>query len=204
MLTIVHKLLDVLFPPRDTEQRVRTLTPEVVAAYATLHTYESIRYLLPYQNESIQALIKENKYHHNETAATLLAKVLEQHLSHTSNTRLFLIPIPLSPARKKSRGYNQVESILHHLPPHPSQTLLTNLLFRTRDTTTQTTLKKQHRLANMTGAFATRLPIPDLSNSTVLIIDDVVTTGATLKAAQAALAPHLPPTASIICLALAH
>ena len=204
MLTIVHKLLDFIFPPRATERCVRALSSEQVHARLTPGTYESTRYLLPYQHELIRSLIQENKYYGNERAAKLLAEVLALWLKQHTQGNTVLIPIPLSAARKKARGYNQVERILQRLPVTTNTTIAAGLIARTKNTPPQTTLQKQERLNNMKGAFAYREDRSLAENSTFIIIDDVVTTGATLVAARAALAPHLPPTTKIICLALAH
>lgn len=204
MLTIVHKLLDFIFPPRDTQQRVRELSYESVSPLYRLCVHESVHYLLPYQTETVRALIKENKFYGNTQAAALLAGTLAQYLKETPNRSVVLVPIPLSTLRKKARGYNQVEQILQQLPPLAGVTINTAVLSRTKDTIAQTTLQRQARLKNMKGAFIAKAP-KDLSEQcTILIIDDVVTTGATLREARTSLAPHLPPSTTLICLALAH
>jgi ComF family protein len=106
-----------------------------------------------------------------------------------------LVPIPLARTRMRARGYNQSEHLARHLA-HRWHRPVRQLLLRTRDTATQTTLTPAARLANVAGAFQMRnaecvvrnshseLPIP---HSTFVLIDDVFTTGATLAAAARAL-----------------
>jgi predicted amidophosphoribosyltransferase len=80
----------------------------------------------------------------------------------------------------------------------------TTILIKTKDTPPQTTLQRQARLKNIKDAFVAMTPKIMPEPATLIIVDDVVTTGATLMAARAALTPQLPPTTQIICLALAH
>lgn len=93
-----------------------------------------------------------------------------------------LIPIPLGPARQRRRGYNQSVALARALSHHWNLPVLTQLLVRTRDTTTQTALTPGARLANVAGAFAVRsgvLPV----RAPLVLVDDVFTTGATLAEA---------------------
>jgi ComF family protein len=204
MLNIASSILDFIFPPRATERCVRNISNSNSLFHFSLNTHESIHYLLSYKDENVRSLIHENKYYGNTLAAAHLAKVLDLWVDSRSNESIIFIPIPLSAQRKKSRGYNQVEQILKRLSTHQQVTVATDVLYRGRNTAAQTTLQKADRLKNMKDAFvynSVRLPI---DQGTVVLIDDVVTTGATLKAAKASLAPHLSPTTSLICLALAH
>lgn len=204
MLTIVHRFLDFIFPPRATELRVRGLSIGTLLALYQPRTHESVLYLLPYQTEAVRALIQENKFHENTQAAKLLAGILERYLKEKIHQRTILIPIPLSQLRKKTRGYNQVEHVLQHLSSIPNLEINTTLLTRAKDTVPQTSLPREARLRNMKGAFVATVPSGSCEDSTIVIIDDVVTTGATLVASRAALAPHLHHTTKIIYLALAH
>jgi len=110
-----------------------------------------------------------------------------------------LVPVPLGPRRQRTRGYNQSALLARGLGArwgHP----VAELLVRTRETVTQTTLTPASRLANVAGAFAMRngecgmrnaLSAVDsafrIPNSTLILVDDVFTTGATLGAAAQAL-----------------
>lgn len=201
MVKIVHTILDLLFPPRPSERCVRTTSTAVVNGLAHPRRYEDITYLLSYQNPVVTALIIENKFHQNELAAKLLAEIVttwldEQHLDAV------LIPLPLSRERKKARGYNQVEEITKQLPKKWRAQVNTSLLSRTRHTEAQTTLNRAERLKNMTGAFTVSQTQP-FPTSPLIIIDDVVTTGATLQAAKAAIL-KANPNATVILLGLAH
>ncbi len=94
-----------------------------------------------------------------------------------------LIPIPLARRRARVRGYNQSERLAAALAGALGLPVRTDLLWRTRETTTQTALTPDERRANVTGAFAAG----DARGIRALLVDDVFTTGATLLAAAEAL-----------------
>jgi ComF family protein len=94
-----------------------------------------------------------------------------------------LIPIPLGARRRRARGYNQSECIATALGRCVGAPVRAELLQRTRETATQTALTPEGRHANVTGAFRAA-PVAGLS---LVLVDDVFTTGATLAAAGAAL-----------------
>ena len=72
-----------------------------------------------------------------------------------------------------------------------------------KDTPAQTSLTKHERLNNLTGAYeCTSEAAVSIAGKDLVLLDDVITTGATLREAKAALLPHKPK--SIICVALAH
>ncbi|HUL04599.1 MAG TPA: double zinc ribbon domain-containing protein [Gemmatimonadales bacterium] len=110
-----------------------------------------------------------------------------------------LVPVPLSPARLRARGYNQSERLAQALGRRWDSPVA-DILVRTRDTVTQTALTPVARLANVAGAFSVgkaeagtrnggdpRCSAFPLPTCTLVLVDDVFTTGATLAAAAQAL-----------------
>ncbi|HKA59598.1 MAG TPA: ComF family protein [Gemmatimonadales bacterium] len=95
-----------------------------------------------------------------------------------------LVPIPLATRRLRQRGYNQSEVLARALAREWRIPVIPDVLVRTRETPTQTALTPETRLANVAGAFsATRAT----HRTTLVLIDDVFTTGATLAEAARAL-----------------
>jgi len=95
-----------------------------------------------------------------------------------------LIPIPLARKRLRERGYNQSEVLAHALARRWQIPVLDGLV-RTRETPTQTALTPGTRLANVRAAFAVaNVQCPMINDhGTLIIVDDVFTTGATLAEA---------------------
>ncbi len=95
-----------------------------------------------------------------------------------------LVPVPLSPRRARKRGYNQAERLARALGGITGVRVQPETLIRTRHTSTQTALSPEERRANIAGAFSAR----PLGGRRAILVDDVLTTGATLCEAARALA----------------
>lgn len=93
----------------------------------------------------------------------------------------WVLPIPLSAQRLSERGYNQAWLLARQLSPNKAHA---QWLLRTRDTPSQRSLPRADRLANLEGAFAiTPLGEAQLAGKRVMLVDDVMTSGASLHAA---------------------
>lgn len=208
--------LDFLFPPRVDESVIRDTSIDdflaLVAPELVPETRPATVALLPFSDSRVRAAIHEAKYRGNEYAFELLAASLAEYLRDTDDIRttrfnltsessrsnlVVLVPVPLGRARRKERGFNQVEEIAARAACELGSMVDTTLLVRTRETASQAFLSGDARRKNMRGAFrATRCADPSHS---YILIDDVITTGATLQAAVDALkkagALHIIPLA---------
>ena len=96
-----------------------------------------------------------------------------------------VLPMPLSPERLAERGFNQAWQLARALAP---KTARHDLLLRTKHTPAQASLDLKRRHANVKGAFAVEpLKACELRGKRVVLVDDVMTSGASLMAAAVAL-----------------
>lgn len=121
------------------------------------------------------------KFHHNKVhqcALRILAHTLWQRFQKASPLCLDVACcLPLHRFRFIQRGYNQVEQIWQGLPLQPT------VLIRNKKTQAQSTLSKARRKVNLRGAFSTVTPV---EGKNILLLEDVITTGATMDAAAKA------------------
>lgn len=108
-----------------------------------------------------------------------------------------LVPVPLHPHRRRERGYNQSALLAERWSSELGREVKENFLARRVDTSTQTRLGASERRANLTGAFAVGKEFS--KGVPVVLVDDVLTTGATLSACAAALLAAGSPEVRAIC-----
>lgn len=135
-----------------------------------------------YNNEVLQKSVKTLKYSMAKDIASDLSKLLSQRLLAAalpaSYENIVIVPVPLHKKRKRYRGFNQSEEIGQRLAKS-SDLAYSPILARTINTRPQVDLKEKDRKKNVAGAFKL-LKNDSLSGKTILIVDDVSTTGATL------------------------
>jgi ComF family protein len=130
----------------------------------------------------VRRVIHNFKYHKQlylrHLVSDWLAATLDDPRMKTSNFDL-IVPVPLHPARRRERGFNQAELLARSLSSRTGLPV-TPALERVRYTTTQTAFDRTERMENLRDAFRLR-PAQDVRGSRVLLVDDVLTTGSTLS-----------------------
>lgn len=131
----------------------------------------------------VQRLIHQLKYNGQEAIGGFLGQWLGEELSRNPHYKTVdvVIPVPLHPKKYRKRGYNQVAAFGRTLAECLNAAYLDKPLVRAHHTKTQTYKSRGSRWNTIKDAFALRHP-EMLSGKHILLVDDVITTGATLEA----------------------
>ena len=139
-------------------------------------------------NQPVQALIHLLKYRRRRSIGVFLGECLgkiivcEPWFAHIDT----IVPLPLHSVRLRERGYNQSERIAKGFADYTGVPMNTGLVVRRRPTKTQTRLSIEQRRENVKDAFATP-PGQSLKGRHIVLVDDVLTTGASLDSCARAL-----------------
>ena len=169
---------NALHPDNDTEIRLTGRIPVVAAAS-----------LLQFNKGNVtQSIVHQIKYHGNTQLAHQFGLLLGEELkaSHRFDDIDIVAPVPLHWWRRMRRGYNQSQLIASEVAKVLQCPLSTHNLYRRRHTPSQTHKNRQQRIDNMASAFSVRHP-KQFEGKHLLLIDDVLTTGATTEACYHAL-----------------
>jgi ComF family protein len=134
-------------------------------------------------NEIARLLVLHMKFYGRIDIAEKLGSVLFQQFYPQLSQIKFeaVIPVPLHSVRVRERGFNQSAVMASRLADKLKAPLRDDLLHRTRNTRPQSRLSNQERENNVIGAFAARPPVNRIPGGTVLLVDDVLHTGSTVK-----------------------
>jgi ComF family protein len=133
---------------------------------------------------SLEKVLHAFKFARHDFLAGGLASLLEETVRQRDLDFDLLLGVPMPRARERARGYNQAELLARALSRRVGVRCDMTLLTRRGARATQSTLPKRERAANVRGAFEASAPVKGKS---ILIVDDICTTGETLRACAAAL-----------------
>ena len=202
MYKLLNYVLDFIFPPNAQELRIRELPVDWLiknAPRASQTEFPFIQSLFSYKDPLIKELIWQIKYKKNKQAVKCAAYAL----ANTIDQPALLIPIPISKKRRKERGYNQCELLINEMIVQDTAGKFTknfDLLIRSRHIDKQTFKNRHERLENTKNIFEIVGEIG--KNQKIVIIDDVSTTGSTLKEAREELLKA--GYSDVRCLTIAH
>lgn len=198
----LNTILDVIFPAKCLLcGEVGTELCSVCLNEAPAAERESAKWIFPlydYRHPGIKKSLWFFKYKGKRKLAGIFAdglygKIAEE-LSELRTMENFvkpiLVPIPLSAKRRRERGFNQAELIcreilkINNLRGGLNLKLVENVLYKTKDTEHQARIKdRRERIKNMTGTFSVKNE-ELIKSRNVILIDDILTTGATLGEAR--------------------
>lgn len=175
-------ILDALFPPSKETLELRTLEPAHLALrlpVAPPSPFPFISSVFAYKDPLVAEMISAIKNKRDRHAFRLAGHALFGKL----HDKALLVPIPLSKKKRRERGYNQSELLIDEIIKLDSENRFqknTEILKRVKHTEEQKLKTRQERLGNKNIFSVTYVPI-DLP---IILIDDVTTTGSTLKEAH--------------------
>ena len=131
----------------------------------------------------VQQLMHQLKYKGNKDLGLQLGRLMGNALKNATrfNEIKALVPLPLFPSKEKKRGYNQATVLCEGIAEILSLPILDRVITRPQHTETQTKKGRIERWKNIEGKFQLIDPVA-IQNKHLLLVDDVVTTGATLEA----------------------
>jgi ComF family protein len=133
----------------------------------------------------IREAVHELKYRHNVGLGEILAKQLVELVGSLNWDVDYIVPVPLGSKRLQERGYNQVMLLARPIAWELDIPLKRKALTRTRETRSQVGLSREQRITNVQNAFTAKEHV--INGKRILLVDDVVTTGATINACAKAL-----------------
>jgi ComF family protein len=152
----------------------------------------------------LQSLLHALKYRNKPEIGFLLGQRLGRRLLKTDWIKDVdcLIPVPLSNAKLQKRGYNQSQSIADGLADVLQLPVDSKSICRIKNTLSQTTMSVADRVKNVKDAFGVKNP-SGLANKHIILIDDVLTTGATLESCANQIMKETEVKISILTIAFA-
>lgn len=173
--------------------------------YGRIPVEHASAFLYFHKKGIVQELIHNLKYRGQQEIGTQLGHWYAGELQKSGvlETVDVIVPVPIHKKRRHKRGYNQVDTFALALSEVLSIPLQKELLIRKKDTKTQAKKNLLGRMEGLNYVFDVRFSIADHGKH-FLLLDDVLTTGATLEACSRALLQIPDAKISIVCMAMAH
>jgi ComF family protein len=227
---IWHPILDVLFPKccaacnslLQSKEEILCIScryqlpftemekiPENEAAikfYTKLKLEHAASLLYFVEEGMVRPMLHKLKYKNQSEIGYFLGKLLAERFSPSGwlNDIDVILPIPLHYKKQHLRGYNQATLIAEGIGDFIKKPVCDNAVIRVKNTASQTQMSRSRRLENVNNAFSLAKPGKDLEDRHILLIDDVLTTGATLASCGRLLLEKTRCKLSIATVAIAH
>lgn len=172
--------------------------------YGRVHLEFATAMLYFSKKEKVQNIMHNIKYNENIELANYIGRLIAERLHNIPALEdvSVLMPVPLHHHKLNLRGYNQSEKIAQGINKILQKEISVKNLIRTENTDTQTKKNRTERWENVKNAFEIKKP-ELLQNKHILLIDDVITTGATLEACAQTLLETIDCKVSVATVAFA-
>ncbi len=158
----------------ETEYNRKFKNDRLIEDFSALYIFE--------KDKTLQDVIHSIKYNKKFLAGVFLGKLLADSLEDKINSWKIdlIIPVPLHHLKKAERGYNQSEYIAKGISKRLGIRMQNNVIRRVRYTQSQTTMPLKERKQNIARAFKVKHK-KAITGKNILLVDDIITTGATVK-----------------------
>lgn len=183
ILKIYNEILDIVYPMEEKCIICRTdgfigLCP-YCKSKINRTTIENGSLSYGFYGGTLKTLILKFKYESDFTAGYLLSKLLVEMIEEKEIYADVICYVPMTKKSEKKRGFNQCKVIARHIGYHINVPV-SDCIKKIKNTKEQKTLTKEERVKNLKGAFKVSR-VKDIKNKNVILIDDVMTTGATIN-----------------------
>jgi ComF family protein len=227
--SLLTRILDLIFPKSETELKMERLQADFVIKNCkpskkidSMENAVAINAILSYKDPLVRQIIWQMKFGGQKFLANLCGEIIFREFFEKSLNKItdpdqnyILLPIPIHKRRLRERGFNQCESICETIARHGKTVQILykpKILKRKIYTEKQSWGDRRDRFSKISGVFETDkselnqllIFLQHNPKSSVVIIDDVITTGATTKEAAKVLIDGGIPSHQIIILAFAH
>lgn len=178
---------------------------EIIHHLIEAHKYSGFYSYLKFHKKGLtQKLLHKIKYQKRPVLAEIIGQWLGHELTLAENVPEFdlIIPVPLHPGKQKIRGYNQSDYFAKGLAHVLDISWSTRQVVRTVNNESQTNKSRQERLDNVRNVFQV-INKMELCDKRILLVDDVITTGATLESCAEQILASGPRSISLATIAIA-
>ena len=187
MKKIIKLLLDLLFPRSETLKELGSLSNDEIFKKCTKSLFYKNRIwtIFCYKDKFVREMMWQMKFNSERKYAEFFGWCLYKKIIETINSgkKYILIPVPIHKKRRKERGFNQCEWLCEQITKIDKEKnfiyepkILERIIYKKK----QSWSNKKDRLINIGGVFRIIFP-QKITNKSIIIIDDVLTTGATLE-----------------------
>lgn len=192
---LIHKCLSIFFPVfcfdcgKENYYLCGACKEKIAPNYDNLKIKYCFQVLAAsnYNNPVVKKIIWHFKYRGARALADTVADIMLANISLLNSldkTNCFIIPVPISKKKSRERGYNQSELLARSLSLKTGIAIKTDILFKKLHTRSQVEMKaKETRKLNLKNSFALLNEIVKDKEKTIILLDDIITTGATMEEA---------------------
>ena len=165
------------------QEETKTFLPHIIQS----HLYSYVFAYIKYYKEGIgQKLLQRVKYDNKPALAFLMGNLLGNEIIHNKLQLDMIIPVPLHKKKLRKRGYNQSDYFARGISKSTGIFWSQKILVRVKNNPSQTNKSRNERIENVEGIFHVKNKRA-IESKNVLLVDDVITTGATLSACASTL-----------------